>query len=377
MAEHERARRAAAVVACLVATVAMATAVVVAADEDAPRVGGEQPRTAGPAPRPDPEPDPEPGPPVRDAEAHTWPRWTPRDRLPPAPHGIAPALPDRLDPPATSPLVADGPVAWAVAVAERRGSVQVLGGDGRWRTVPVDRRHPSASISPGGTRVAVTYYAHDGHGAVVHDLATGARRVLPFPDDYRPHDYTDWTFVDEDTLLLGAGDRAWAVDALTGSARRLPDRLGGGLSTAVDPTGGILVSASWGTPSVLTDRTAHGLRRVGMRRTGRLSALRADAGTVVGTSYDGRPFAVVVADRETLTPRVVLPVEDRDANYSNWGLGTLALTRDGVVLLRVAEIGPRVDGFRVVAWHPVTGALSVVSRAVGPVTVDLAENRVR
>ena len=104
-----------------------------------------------------------------------------------------------------------------------------------------------------------------------------------------------------------------------------------------------------------------------MDRTGRLSRIQADEDTVVGTTYDGQPFSVVVADRETLTPQFRLPVLDHEANYSNWGLGPLALTDDGTVLLRVAAIGRQVDGFRVVAWEPSSGGLSIVSTTDLPV----------
>lgn len=99
-----------------------------------------------------------------------------------------------------------------------------------------------------------------------------------------------------------------------------------------------------------------------MDRTGRLSRLQVNENTVVGTTYDDQQYSVVVADRETLTPQYRLPVLDPEANYSNWGLSTLALADDGTVLLRVAKIGRRGgEGFRVVAWKPSTGELSIIS----------------
>lgn len=62
---------------------------------------------------------------------------------------------------------------------------------------------------------------------------------------------------------------------------------------------------------------------------------------------------------------------DTDANYSNWGLGPVALADDGTVLLRVAAIGRQVDGFRLVAWDPATGGLSIVSTAYLPVETSV------
>ncbi|MCD4535474.1 hypothetical protein LRP67_15390 [Nocardioides sp. cx-169] len=58
---------------------------------------------------------------------------------------------------------------------------------------------------------------------------------------------------------------------------------------------------------------------------------------------------------------------DLDGNYSNWGLGPVAIADDGTVLLRVAAIARQVDRFRLVAWEPTTGELSIVSATDLPV----------
>lgn len=371
-ARQRRTRRRSAAVATVAVSVVGVVAVGVHGGAD--RSGGLPPSTQTSTSTPSaPETDATPVP-----RAKTWPEWDPRDvgDLTPAADRVAPALPEVIDPPDTSPGIADDPVDAAVAVVGQRDRIQVLGTDEGWRTVPVDDEYPETRLSPRGTRLVVTYYGEHDTGATVHDLGTGESWVVPFPDDYRPFDDSSWTFVDEDTLLLQSGG-AWLVDAATGAAERLPKDIGGGLSTAVDPRGGILVSADWSTPNILVDYAEGAVHEVSMRGTGRLSALRADADTVVGTSYDRGPFAVVVADRSTLTPKVSLPITDPEGNYSNGGLSTLALTDDGTVLLRVAVIGRDVEGLRVVAWDPSTGGLSLVSRTDEIAAVDFAEDLLR
>ncbi len=117
-----------------------------------------------------------------------------------------------------------------------------------------------------------------------------------------------------------------------------------------------------------------------MDRTGRLQRIEADAETVVGTTYDNQPvFSVVVADRETLTPQFRLPVLDHDANYSNGGLAPNAITEDGTIVLRVAAIGRQLEGFRLVAWEPASGELSIITSTALPAeaTVVFAQAMLR
>jgi hypothetical protein len=302
-----------------------------------------------------------------------WQRWDPRDvdQLPAAPDRVAPALPEVIDPPDSSPLLADDPVDAAVLAVEQGGVAQALGTDGSWRTVPLDGRYPVVSLSPDGTRLAVYYLfdnltAEHDYGVTVHDLATGRARELEPPPGFEPWDDTGWSFLDADTLLFNSGPAAYEVVVETGETEETT-LIPAGLSATVDPAGNMLVSGDFSEPNVLTDYAGGTPREVSMDRTGRLSRIQADEDTVVGTTYDGQPFSVVVADRETLTPQFRLPVLDHEANYSNWGLGPLALTDDGTVLLRVAAIGRQVDGFRVVAWEPSSGGLSIVSTTDLPV----------
>jgi hypothetical protein len=108
-----------------------------------------------------------------------------------------------------------------------------------------------------------------------------------------------------------------------------------------------------------------------MNATGRLGWVRASRQHVVGTSYDGRPFSVVVADRETLRPEHVLEVRDRQGAYSNGALRVLAARDDGTVLLRVVVPGPG-RGDRVVAWQARSDDLVLVSSIDAPAEDQVA-----
>ncbi|MCD4527280.1 hypothetical protein [Nocardioides sp. cx-173] len=352
--------------AAAVVASALVVAVVVGTQVGGDRTGGLPP--AGPSETPAAPPTSAPP----EATVKVWPRWDPRkvDGLPAAPARFAPALPDVIDPPDTSPLLSDDPVEAAVLAVEQSGVAQVLGTDGEWRTVPLDGRYPIVSLSPDGTRLAVFYdydtrdLPHD-YGVALHHLATGETSQLDPPAGFEPWDSAGWSFLDEETLLFTSGPQAYEVVIGSGETEQMT--VPAGISKTSDPEGGWLVSADWTEPNVLTDYAGGTPREVSMVRTGRLLGIQADADTVVGTSYDRRPFQVVVADRRTLTPRYRLPVLDFEGNYSNWGLGTVAIADDGTVLLRVAAIARRVDGFRLVAWEPTTGELSVVSATHLPV----------
>lgn len=316
-------------------------------------------------------------PPSSTADLEATARWDPRevDHLPVAPAQVVPALPDVIDPPSSSPLLADAPVGSAVVAVEERGTAQVLGPDGEWRTVPLDGRYPRIALSPGGTRLAVYYYVDTEdpdhtYAVTVHDLATGGSTVLEPPPGFVPWDDTGWSFLDEDLLLLNSGPASYAVSLGDGAAEPRPYRAG--LSRTLDPDGDVLVSSDWGERNVLLDYAGGTPREVSMAQTGRLARIVADDDTVVGTSYDNGPFAVYVADRATLTPQATLPVLDTDGNYSNWALGPQALLADGTVLLRVAALGGgRASGFRLVLWEPGTGDLSVVSSSALPVEASV------
>lgn len=371
IARHRRTRRRGA------ATAAVASALVVAVIvgvQGMDRVGSPQP--AAPThttPTSTPDPSQTPSSSTRDGVGKVWPAWDPRevDRLPAAPDEVAPTLPRTIAPPASSPQLSDFPIDAAVVAVEQEGVAQVLGRGGEWRTVPITGRYPSLSLSPSGTRLAISYYVdgepsdHD-YGVTTYDLASGDAAHFPVPDGFVPRDDTGWSFYDDDTLLLVTGAQAYTVDASSGETEETTAP--SGIEATLDPEGNWLTSADFDQPNILTDHAGGAPREVSMDRTGRLSRLQANDDTVVGTTYDDQQFSVVVADRETLTPQYRLPVLDPEANYSNWGLGTLALADDGTVLLRVAKIGRRGgEGSRVVAWEPSTGELSVVSTTALPV----------
>lgn len=305
------------------------------------------------------------------SDAKVWPQWDPRDvdQLPAAPDRIAPALPKVIDPPTSSPLLSDDPITAAVLAVEQDGLAQVLSTTGAWRTVPIDGRLPHISLSPDGSRLAVTYSYNEkaseqDYAVTVHDLATGRTRKLQPPPGFEPPAPASWSFIDEDTLLFGSDPTSYSVAIDSGKAEETTAP--SGMSTTVDPAGDWLSSADFTEPNVLTDNAGGTPREVSMDRTGRLSRIQASRDAVVGTSYDDQRYSVVVADRETLTPRFRLPVLDHEANYSNWGLGPVAIADNGTVLLEVAAIGRKLDGFRLVAWEPRSGALSIVSSTALP-----------
>ncbi|CAN5419794.1 hypothetical protein BH09ACT12_BH09ACT12_33640 [soil metagenome] len=292
--------------------------------------------------------------------------WDPRtvDDLAAADPGIAPALPDVIEPPDSSPLLSEEPIDAAVLAVEEGDVAQVLGVDGSWRSVPLDQRYPGLQLSPDGTRLAVSYYGGD-VGATIHDLATGESRVLEFPEGYRPFDGTYWTFADNDTLCLCGADEVYLVDATTGAG----EPLGHG-ADLFDPNGAALEVDCCVGPEALTDWADGTPREVSLKRIGRPSSIRVSADSVASTSYDLGPLQVVLSDRRTLTPTTHLPIQDPQGAFGDGGLSVLSIAGDDTVLLRVSVLGKNGDGFRVVAWDPASNALSLVS--TNPVTRQVA-----
>lgn len=312
----------------------------------------------------------------------TQPRWDPRkvDELPIARAGTVPGLPSLIDPPNRSVSLREAPIDAAVVVVEQNSTAQLLTLAGEWRSVPLTGRHPTVALSPGGTRLLVTHLADEPAAPVlVHDLSTGESREVPAPDAFREWDYAFWTWVDEDTLLLDDLKGGWLVNSESGRATRVPYPSAISAYWTIDPDGALVTSAEWGTPRVFEDWSGSGVRKVSMRATGRLGSLVADRHTVVGSSYDGHPFSVIVADRMTLAPQWVLPVLDVQGNYSPGALRPLALRDDGTVLLRVSVLRRGRSGFRVVAWDPRSGDLSLAASADVPMgqQAEFAEGLLR
>jgi hypothetical protein len=295
--------------------------------------------------------------------------WDPRDvdDLPAAPASVAPLLPDLLDPPADVVRLAEGPIPAAVLAVERRSDVLMLAVDGSWRQVTCD----NGSLSPDGTRLLVS--EEDG-SAQVWDLGSGTWTAVPRPGGALDWDYERWRWLGDGSLFFDDRAGGFVVDPADGSSERVQRPWPTSTWWSSDEGGAIVESADHAQPAVLTDWVGGERRRVPMDATGRLASLVVDADTVVGTTYDGEPgFRLVAARRTDLQPVAVRPVLDYDGNYSNWGLRPLALLDDGTVLVRVAVPGRASrDGWRLVAWEPAAGELSVVLRsdasAVQPVS---------
>lgn len=301
---------------------------------------------------------------ARDVLVPPTPTWDPRDvdDLPAAAADVAPLLPAVLDAPRSSPSLSEHPIDAAVlAVGGADGDVHLLAVDGSWRSVPSGTG--SAELTRDGTRLAVE--RHD--GVDVWDLATGERTRVEAPRGHEPWDYTSWRWKDDDTLLLDDAGGGWLVDTLSGAAEEVPYPSDSSFYWTIDDRGAVVESADWGHPAELTDWAGGRRRLVDMAPTGRLASIQAAADTVAGTSYENGPFSVYVADRSDLTPREVLAVHDHDANYSNGGLSVVALLKDGTVLMRVSVFRRAGMHWRLVAWDPAAGELSVVTRTQGTV----------
>jgi hypothetical protein len=295
--------------------------------------------------------------------------WNPRDvdDLPDAPAGLAPALPAVLRPPTVAKPLSAEPIAAAVLSIRAKDAVLLLATDGSWRSVPppeVDSYESweSADLTPDGTRLAVQTL----DGVDVWDLPTGEKTHLGLPEGYEPWDSLSWTWVDRTTLLLDDYRGGWLVDAASGAAERVPYPATNPYWWTLDDSGALVESADFLDPAVLTDWAGGEPRRVDMSGLGRLAMLQADADTVVGTSYENGPFSVFLAARSDLSPEAVLPVQDDEANYGP-GLYPVALLDDGTVLIRTLVLGAE-PTWRLVAWEPASGDLTMVTHGEGIVT---------
>lgn len=367
------------------AAVAVAVLVGLVGCDDQPREGADPP-TAIPLvnsnEQPPVSPD-RPGPvrrkPFQVDLPGTQPRWDPRkvDQLPTAPPGTVAGLPAVIDPPGAALALRDAPVEAAILAVNRHEHALLLSTAGAWRTIPIAGRYAGVALNPSGTRALLLDGDSDDDPVTVADVTSGEQRTIAYPSRYRGWDYSGWRWLDDNALLLGARHGSWLVDAVTGAAEHVgfPDVA----VTGVDDGGAVLESADWGHPRIFLDWRTDPPRETSMREVGRLAHVFADRDTVVGTSYEGHPFAVIVADRATLTPRAVLPARDFEGNYSPGALRPIAIRDDGTVLLKVSVFGRHIDGFRVVAWEPASGDLSIVSTTGLPIeqSVSFAEGLLR
>lgn len=281
--------------------------------------------------------------------------WNPQEAgdLPAAPDWVAPALPDLLDPPTTSPNLAQAPVEAAVAAVEVGDAVRLLGTDGTWRTVPLTGDYPYFALSPAGTRLVI-WESGESSPVTVVDVASGVSSQVAYPSDYVPFDTSWWQWLDEQRLYLSSG-QGWLVPADGGATQPVPYV---GYLT-VDDDGEVLDVPDVSAPDVVTDWADGGRREVSTADLGHLDSLAANGNRLAATVGGRRAY---VLDRRTLAPLATLPYRDRSSTYGgNGGVAMLGLTDDGTVLLFVASFGRGEEGFRVVAWDPDTGSLWLVS----------------
>lgn len=300
----------------------------------------------------------------------TQPPWNPRDvdDLAPAPASVAPELPDVIDAPSTAPLLAGDPVDAAVLALRAANALVLLTTDGAWRSVPPPSPGAyGAVLSVDGRRLAVA----TANGVDAWTLPTGERTSVPFPSAHTPTENWSWAWIDDSTLLFDdAGGGGWLVDTASGDGTRVPYP-GNTLSWTVDADGAVVESSDYGSPPELVDWAGGEPRRVDVGASGlgigRLTAVQADADTIVGVSG----IAFIVIDRTTLEPRHVLPMLDRGDNYGDGKAPVVALLDDGVVLLQIPVFGEAFS-WRLVAWDPQSGELTRVTWGGGPVPASYA-----
>lgn len=331
-----------------------------------PSLAATNPRTAEPSLQPSEPPKVDPG--------VVQPKWDPRDvdDLPVA-NDVASLLPDTVTPPDSATPLEDSPLESAVLSVDRGSAIQLLAPDGQWRSVPVPDPHASqAFLAPSGSKLSVPTL----NGVDIWDLPTGKRTSLGLPSGFEQGDVGTMAWVDDQTLLLDDVAGGWLLDVATGTADRVPFPTQHPYWWTIDPDGVLVESADYTLPAVLTDWAGGEPHKVPMTHTGRLMRPAASSDAVAGTTSgsevtDG--YAAVVADRDDLALRAVLPVRDHDANYSNWALDTVAVRDDGTVVLWVAVPGSSdVDGWRLVLWDPESGSLRIMTRSDADPTWSLS-----
>ena len=285
------------------------------------------------------------------------PPWDPRhvDELPAAGSGVASAVPDVVNVPATASPLADDPVDAAVMIMRGETAIMLLAADGSWRSAPLPSagQYGAMSLSPDGTRLGV----ETDSGVDVWDLPTGERTSVAYPNGYRASDFTTWMWVDMSTLLFEDSDPGgWLVDWPTGLTTRVPYPEETFAAT-VDNDGGLVESQYFARPALFIDWAGGTRRQVDQPWRGEFVSVRANADSVAGVTGQ----SIVVADRADLTPRHMLPIDDPEDNYGSGKLGVVALLDDGTVLLQVPVFRPDIS-WRLVAWDPESGDLTRVAR---------------
>lgn len=269
------------------------------------------------------------------------------------------------EPVASQPM--DGVV---VAWPQEGADLQLLGTDGRWRTVPgtqdavegalYDTVRPT--ISSDGTRVAMSTNA----GVLVVDVTTGEDTTIPWPDEIaQPWDTAPglrWLPGDEGFVVLH-WRHTWLMD-LEGGDRRAPYR-GGYVSIGVDPDGAVYQN-DYDRRSLLTWR---GDQRVGEAPFIQCERMVGGYGLVACTTGSLQPFrsGPVVVDPVTGEVVAYAPIKDRNSVYSDNGHLTALgfLDADTVLLIigpadfRTRQIGE--ESWHLVSWDFRTGAFERIT----------------
>ncbi|WP_162799476.1 hypothetical protein [Nocardioides sp. 616] len=312
---------------------------------------GTAPAPAAPTPTASPTPTgaPTPSAPEPPDEPVVHPTWDPFTIVD-APLRET-VLPVRLVPPEEAPAIEDDPMPAAVVAWPAAGrDVMLLGEDGRWRSVPGTAEALSGTLNDvvrpvlphGGQKVAMSTDA----GILVVEVATGARRTIPWPDELAEWDTAPelrWAPLGNAAgLAVLHWDATWLVE-LDGTARRAPYSRPYGTGLAFDPVGPV-VEKRWeeldlrvwdGAPHVasITSSVPFGYwgERLIFER-----GLVAMTGGGNGLPGDGGPMVV-----EAATGAVVgyAPIRDRSSVYTDNGyLTALGFLDEETVLLLVGPM---------------------------------------
>ncbi|WP_110182065.1 hypothetical protein [Nocardioides solisilvae] len=324
---------------------------------------GTEPDPAAPTPTASPTSTGVPSPPAPPPDPVVHPTWDPftvvdaplRDTV----------LPERLVPPAEAPAIEDDPVPAAVVAWPAKGrDVMLLGEDGRWRSVPGTADALSGTfgdvvepvLGHGGQKVAMSTDA----GILVVEVATGARRTIPWPDPVAP----PWDTAPElrwAPLGNAAGlavlhwNETWLVE-LDGTARKAPYSRPYGTGLAFEPVGPV-VEKRWEELDLrVWDGAPHAARITSTVPFGywgeRLvfeRGLMALTGGGNGLPGDAGPMVVEAATGAVLG---YAPIRDRDSVYGDNGrLTALGFLDEQTVLLLVGPMDFRTMELGDESWH--------------------------
>jgi len=308
--------------------------------------------------------------PAVDSDPATQPVWDPfdLDRAPTRSTRLPPRLAPSAGPEGTEVLQTMPEV--LVVWPQEDADLQLLGTDGRWRSVPGTRdalQIPSydmirAAISSDGTQVAMS----TDDGIRVLDVTTGADRTIEWPAEVAPPwdaaPGLRWLPGDQGVMVLH-WKRTWIV-GLDGSSREAPFQ-GRYVSLAVDPDGSIYQN-DYERRSLLTWQDDEVVDDVPFVQCERMVAAYGLLSCTTG-SLGGARSGPVVVDPATGEIVAYAPIKDRNSVYSDNGhLTSLGFLDEDTVLLLVGamdfntmEIGE--ETWYLVAWQFRTGTFERIT----------------